>query len=521
MRSLKVSLGIILMLIVSEVWSQSFVENALYFSRTRPGGSARVQGIGGAQVALGGDYSSALSNPAGLGMYNRSEFTFSPALNFYKSESSHLGNNLEDSKAVLNIPGVSYVWNMPVERGNFLGGSFGISLSRTNDFQNTFRYGASTSDPNDPSLIEYFIQDADGFAPSSFDNNTFGGDIRTQMAYFNYLIEDSSSLGGSNTKYYSVMGRDRTDDDDVLNYDRAGSVDVKGAQYQLSLAYGGNLSDKFYFGASVGITTIRYRFKSIYNESNFQFETDPTWNPLDYLQLEETIDVEGTGINLTLGFIYRPANFVQLGASLVTPTFYSVTDSYTARLKTQWNNFDYFGTGDPDDYLNFVSDQIDPLVAEYNITTPMKISTGVAFFLGKYGFITGDVEFINYGKAKYTSTLPDISFDLENESIRSSYTNVMNTRIGAEFRYDIYRLRGGYGLQTNPYNEGVSDTDYKLTSISTGAGLRFQKFFIDAAWIQTKGDSRFSVFGFSDGNGPVAKLKNTLTSTMVTVGFNF
>src|SRR5690606_21811866 len=51
-------------------------ELALLFSQYNYKGTARIQGIGGAQVSLGGDLSSALSNPAGLGFYNRSEFSF-------------------------------------------------------------------------------------------------------------------------------------------------------------------------------------------------------------------------------------------------------------------------------------------------------------------------------------------------------------------------------------------------------------------------------------------------------------
>ena len=58
----------------SEGNAQSYAESALLFSRTNPGGSARIQALGGTQVSLGGDYSSAFSNPAGLGMYNKSEF---------------------------------------------------------------------------------------------------------------------------------------------------------------------------------------------------------------------------------------------------------------------------------------------------------------------------------------------------------------------------------------------------------------------------------------------------------------
>lgn len=524
MRSFKISLGVILMFICAASFGQGFVENALLFSRTKPGGSARIQAMGGAQIALGGDYSSALSNPAGLGMYNRSEFTFSPALNFYNSKSSDLGNTMTDSKAVLNIPGVSYVWNMPQEKGNFLGGSFGISISRTNDFQNTFQYGSDVTNLNSSSITDYFIQDARGFSTADFEDNVYGGDIRTQLGYYNFLIEDSSYYdGGSPTEYFSMLGTYPEQANDIRHHRRRESVDVKGAQYQVSLAYGGNVSDKFYFGGSLGIATLRYRFKNTYREDNFFYEIDPTYDPIDYLQLEETIDVEGTGVNLTVGFIYRPANFVQIGASLVTPTFYVVTDTYTARLKTQWRNFDYYGDGS--EFLNFKSDRIDPIIGEYNITTPMKFSTGIAFFLGKYGFITGDVEFVNYGKAKYNSTITGIDYDFENNEIRSSFDKVINTRVGAELRYDIFRLRGGYSLQSNPYRNGISETDYKQNTISVGAGLRFQKFFIDAAWLQSKQDSNYSPYALYNSNnrliGPKAYLENTMTSVMITGGYTF
>ena len=57
-------LGAILLHFGFGALAQGYVESALLFSRTRPGGSARIQGAGGAQIALGGDYSSALSNPA-------------------------------------------------------------------------------------------------------------------------------------------------------------------------------------------------------------------------------------------------------------------------------------------------------------------------------------------------------------------------------------------------------------------------------------------------------------------------
>ncbi|MDH4057684.1 MAG: long-chain fatty acid transporter, partial [Cyclobacteriaceae bacterium] len=112
----------VLVSVSTEMMAQGFVENALLFSRTKPGGSARIQALGGTQIALGGDYSSALSNPAGLGIYNRSEVTFSPALNFYTSDSEHNGTAENESKSVFNIPGLSYVHHSAKDKNGFLGG---------------------------------------------------------------------------------------------------------------------------------------------------------------------------------------------------------------------------------------------------------------------------------------------------------------------------------------------------------------------------------------------------------------
>ena len=44
----------LLWLIASTSFAQSYVESALLFSRTIPGGSARIQAMGGSQIALGG-----------------------------------------------------------------------------------------------------------------------------------------------------------------------------------------------------------------------------------------------------------------------------------------------------------------------------------------------------------------------------------------------------------------------------------------------------------------------------------
>ncbi|MFZ2905545.1 MAG: hypothetical protein WAZ98_05030 [Cyclobacteriaceae bacterium] len=502
-----------------EVSAQGFVENALLFSRTKPGGSARVQAMGGAQVALGGDFSSALSNPAGLGMYNRSEFTFSPAVTSYETDTDYLGTKLNDSKTVFNIPGLSYVHHLPKEKNGFLGGSFGISMTRINDFNTTFQYEGRD---DGSSIVDYFKERAYRHTinplPSPHqDTLLLSYDLPEGLAYLTYLItpynEDPNNMSpvlpDDYVTYYSDLDTLWNNGvEEFRTQTRSQKVNIKGAQYQWSLAYGGNFSDKLFFGASLGITTIRYNYSSSYIESDYDFSESPGYDPLNDLELNEDIVLDGTGLNLTLGLIYRPINFVQVGVSFVTPTLYDISDSYTAHLAAHWN------IRDDEDVSG------EAIIAEYKMTTPLKVSTGAAIFLGKHGFITGDVEFINYNKAKYDSDTPGVSFSPENDDIRFFYTNVANYRLGAEFRYNLFRIRGGYNVLQNPYKKDF-DVNQKIETISAGAGVRFAKFYLDLTWLKSKGNSKFSQYALNNNTGPVASLQNTTTSVMATLGFTF
>jgi long-subunit fatty acid transport protein len=501
-----------------EVSGQGYVDNALLFSRTQPGGSARIQGLGGAQTALGGDYSSALSNPAGLGMFNRSEFAFSLGLNNFNSSSTYLDNTEDHSKSTFNIPGFGLVFHQPREReSGFLGGSFAISLSRTNDLNSVLRYSGSNSAT---SIIDFFMDDASGAAVyDTLGLPTLNFDFPTGLAYDNYLIQDSAFIkdpfnAGDLTEYFSVLGTYPDLEDDVRRVSRRENNSVKGAQYQWSFSYGANFSDKFYVGAGLGVTTVRYEYKRIYNESDFSFDLDPEYNPLENLELEENISIRGTGVNFTVGMIYRPVDFIQLGASLVTPTYYRFDDTYSAAIRTQWNNFEYL---DGERLNDESAETRQPIVSEYRLSTPLKFNAGATFFISKYGFITADAEFIDYSKAKYRSDLP---FDAENDDIKYYFQNVVNYRIGAEFRYDMFRVRAGYGLQSNPYKDAF-DVDRKIQSFTGGAGIRWEKFYIDLAIVHSRWDTSYSPYIFRDGSGPIVELQNKSTNGVITLGFTY
>jgi len=105
----KISLIALISLIsIITVNAQNEVD-ALRYSQTTFGGTARSMAMGGAFGALGADFSSLSTNPAGIAMYKKSEFTLTPSFYRGKTSSSFYGTSNDDSKYNLNISNVGLV----------------------------------------------------------------------------------------------------------------------------------------------------------------------------------------------------------------------------------------------------------------------------------------------------------------------------------------------------------------------------------------------------------------------------
>lgn len=505
-------------IIMSFAWqgfSQGFTDNALLFSRTTPGGSARIQALGGTQISLGGDYSSAFGNPAGLGMYNRSEFTFSPAVTVGDISANYQGESVATTKPVFNIPGLSAVFYMPSskEKG-YLGGSFAITMNRTNDLQSKYSYQGNNSSS---SIVDYFLDEANYYVQENpyydpSDLEVGGADFYslTGLAYNNYLI-DPYYEDDDETKDLLGFGSVLSplyEEDEVRTERQREYIDRRGAQYQWSISYGANFNDIFFVGAGIGIASIRYKLTQVYRESDFAYSVETTYDPVASFQVKEDLEIEGSGINFTTGFVLRPVSFFQIGASYATPTYYQLTDTYNASMKSDWNGYD-------DENVSFDV----PLVSEYSIATPHKLNFG-ATFISKIGFISADMEMTNYSKAKYGAQDAYSSFDYENDEIHTLYTSVKNYRVGAEGRYEMFRIRAGYSYMPNPYRDDEG-ADYSITRISGGLGVRWNNAYLDLAVVRSSTESiriPYTAEGFPT---PTASVKETKTNYMATVGFTF
>jgi len=474
----------------THVVAQSYTEGALLFSRTFQGGTARIQGMGSAQVSLGGDPSLAGSNPAGLGMSNRSSFTITGNLFSEMTNSRYYNENSSDYLNKFNLPQLGIIFHNPAsdEEDEYKGGAFSVNFSMINNYHHQLNYEARP----DNSIIDYLLSAVDGLSPSAFGENGSEANSLTGLGWYTYLID---TIGG----YY---------DSYILDYpDHQGeTIRQRGNHYKWDFSYGGNFDDKIFIGGGLSISNFKY-----FSEKSF-YEVFPP-NEITSIEVDENLFISGSGISAVVGIIGRPVDFLQLGFSYRTPTLYNVNDEYDAVIRAHWNNFNYGGN----EILGTVTDQSDILYSDYSIKSPGKLSFGATGFIGKYGFVTADFERVNYAAIRLNSR--DISFKGDNELISSTHKTSNNFRMGGELRYKALRFRAGGALYGDPYkNNTLVNAD--IRQVTLGAGFRKESFSIDLALVNTTYESAYFPY-LINGEGHMVNTKTNQLNTMVTVGFNF
>lgn len=517
-----------------------YFNDALLFSRTYPGGSSRIQAMGGSQIALGGDISSASGNPAGLGFYNRSVFSLSPGLDFENVQSQYFGQSTVNNSARLNIPNIGvvlYYGKGDIVPDKFKGGSLGVSLNRVNSFNRDIIYQGRN---DNSSIVDSFIDRTEtsgelfGITDQAFqqfllDEVAFDGNPPFNLEEQNgsiYITPNAPPFDG----YSSILGAFQN----VFANQRERII-TSGSQYELNIAYGGNYDDLVYFGAGLDIGILNYERSSIYTENEFWLDNDTPDNLVNSITVDDRFAVSGAGVNLNLGVTVRPVNFVTVGVSYQTPSVFALSEEGENNLVANWaNNVFYTFEGDTFNISAEVAGQLASrestvFISDYSIKTPGRLNAGVAIFAGKNGFITADVEYVDYANSLVRSG--DFETDADNDIIQSIYTNALNYRVGAELRLlDNFRLRGGYSLMGDPY-ANTPDLDRSITRYTGGVGFRNSDFFLDLTVINMQTKAFNSPYTFSrefiefyDFEGffnPVAESDVNIWSTMVTLGFVF
>jgi len=485
----KYLLTVIALLAITKGSFAQYSQDAIRYSTFQTGSTSRVKAIGNAGTAIGGDLSSIAGNPAGLGFFTKSEFSITPEFDASKVNAGYLNQNNSASKSSGNLNNVSWELynrlNTPPGQDKdkgWLSVNFGFGYFRTNDYgQNIVAVGKN----NSSSITDYYanLANTNGLADGSlqkwaFDHNLID-QYGTPPAYASNTFTGAAQLN---------------------------SITRSGGESEFDIAMGANYSNKLYLGISLGLTDLQYNSTNSFNEIGVASVIEGS-SPVSrnynstYLQTQNT---KGSGVNVKLGLIYKPIDAIRIGATITTPTYYSIDDSYNEGLSTSFSSGVVYNSG-PTNY---------PL--SYSLTTPFKAAGGVAFFLGQLGFISGDVEYIDYSSTRLHDTDGyDSSFD--NTDIKTLYKATVNMHAGAEIRLPMgVLLRGGYSVQGSPVKQDGKSTN----TISGGLGYHAGSYYVDITYANIKGSQILTPYTAGSVT-PTASLSQTNNNVFVTFGYRY
>jgi hypothetical protein len=474
-----------------------YQENALRFSETFVNGTARFQGLGGGHTALGGDASALTSNPAGLGFYTRSELSISPGFSSVNSESRLTSNGVNESKDGLFIGNASLVIANKkdgYQQSKWRGTAMGVSFNRQQNFSRSYGFSGNSTNRR---FIDNIVTSANTFSDEELDQGYYE-DTRTGEIYLDYL----------EGVYYNLYAIDPENDQPNAAFVPAertspvvptGHRDFSGSHSQWTFAYAGNYDNKLYIGGSLGFNRISNNVNQLLNE---RYVSGEVFRSTSYQQWEE---MSGNGFNLNLGAIYKVSPEVQLGVNLITPTFMRIRRSLYERVSVelvQPDNLPTVGRTNPWDF-------------DYSQVGPFRASLGGTYFLpGQLGFVTASADFVAY---KGMSIRHSRERDGDWNNLDGWYRNVINPKVGVEFRLLDFRVRGGVSYFMDPYEAKLIDLVEDKISFSGGVGYRGKRFFADVGVVYGNQRSAYQLFSGSD----TGRVTYQQVTGVLTLGVNF
>ena len=397
-------------------------------------GTARYVGMGGAMTAIGGDPSAAMVNPAGLGLYRRSEISVS--IDETIDNTQQVGSNDTYQRTRFAAPQISAIWawgNSQKQRG-LVYNNFMFSHNRLATFNRDIVVkGAGMGMV--PTICN--ITNDEGGVSEEFLVNKPWDNVEigwlSILGYEAYLIDPD----GKNKWKPAVDFTDVTD----------GSLSISetGTSDQYTISWAGNISNQWYIGVGVNIPTINYTKHTSLREENKQNSSSA--------ELKSMFHVSGVGVSGSLGLIYRPIQALRIGASLQTPTILSLSRQSTGDM-----------------YSTIAGQKYEVLtpesgVMDIDIASPLRTSVSVAGQMGKIGLIAVQYDYAHSNEMEDIHTL---RMGAEAQVTRGLFLNAGYVYESSFMKEDPKWLLG--------YNEIRTDMDYRYTAAtqyaSAGIGYR-------------------------------------------------
>jgi hypothetical protein len=517
---MKKYLLLFLLLPAADVFAQ-VPEDAVRYSWYPQNGTARTMAIGGVMGSLGGDITAMYVNPAGLGFYKTREFVLTPGFSMDRLKTNYRETTTEEKKNSFGFGPIGYIEGRSSRQNRKNSTAFGIAFTQTANFDKVIRYKALNN------YSSFSEQLAEEFAKSgrSIDDvlNTMSPFPYTSaLGLYTYLI-DTVRTGNS------VQVRGVTEN--LLDAGQALQQEMyktnSGGLYELALTAAHNSDDKWFLGGTVGIPIVNYKSHTEFTETDTSSNNRNGFKSFTHTDDFRTV---GVGLNLKLGVIYRPQDYLRFGLALHTPSLMMQTDEHTASLVTNLET----PSGLPETFRS-TSNQFTNGVAgesKYTQFTPWRFILSGAYVFRELenvkkqkGFVSADIEYVAHGAGRFRSDNEEPTeeekdyYKALNKVVKQQYKGAFNFKLGGELKFNIIMARLGFAYYMNPYKDAVFKANRML--LSGGLGYRHKGVFVDLTYVHSINKDADFPYRLEDRANTYAVTKQTLGNVVATIGWKF
>ncbi|MEN1784645.1 MAG: aromatic hydrocarbon degradation protein [Bacteroidota bacterium] len=479
--------------------------DVLRYSMQDTQGTARFQAMAGAFGALGGELSALNVNPAGSSVFKHGQLTATGTYYNRNNDASYGGmlRSTSFNDAAINQVGGVFVFKSPDSKWNKLALAFNIDM--VENFDNEWAASGTTTQGID----DYFLGFANGIPLQNLllREGEFleEGYIRVgsqlgeggQQAFLGYFggIIDPSDPDNINGDTYMTNTDGETFNQNYRQF-------TNGYNTKITLNFSGQYEERFHVGASLNFHSLFFERTTLFDEDGYTADS-----PVSFMSFDNFLRTEGQGFSFSLGAIARVNDFFRLGGSYQSPTWYWLQDETSQRINSNIADTDI-------DFINF--NTVVNLFDNYRLRTPGKLTGSAAIVFGKDGLLSFDYGYQDYSQARLLPTGDPNFFDA-NQFLSEQLGTVSSFRLGGEYRFERFSLRGGYRFEETPFLDSTEMGD--LQGFSGGLGYDFGSNRLDLAFTRTEQEMSERFFDASAANSALVNRINTTVALTYTLKF--
>ena len=542
MKRVGLLFSILLLHSAIDAFAQGNEIDAYTLSNPELNGTARSMAMGGAFGALGGDLSVIANNPAGLGIYRSSVVSGTLDLSRTSTSTDWSGVSADRNKSRFTLSNFAFSLYFPTGSDGMRNWSFGFSYNRLKNYQRSYKMANNGQTYSMADFAAWRASNAFGYGNGislrditltdnydPYNNSSLSGNWLPILGYESGMFDH---FVGRDNDYQSAFGGWSDNGQQWLIDSPTKStmiVNENGHMDDYNFGLGFNMSNAFFWGLSLSVTDIDYRYSSFYDEL---FSNSPK---NDYLYMENRLNTKGTAVAVNIGAILNLEK-IRLGVAYNSPRYYEMTDYYSAWAGTEINGFDV---------PKMESETPEKSYSEYSFRTPDKWLFSAALVLGQSAVISADYEMMNYKNMQFADRDGGTNFDA-NDYIKEDYTWSHTMKLGTEINVNRrFALRAGYVMQTSPMRKSLANNDVEVlpagtishftvtskptNTITAGMGFRFTpNVFMDLAWLYRINHAHAYAFSNTynskketDVHASPAKLLTKSTRFILTLGYKF